>query len=229
MNSQVVAKVWWQAPHEGLFERFVFADQVVVFGRHSSADIRLGHAPVRDTTVPRLWGELSWHRGRMIISNVDDNWGFDLVPAEDTATASRMTVAAGASASPNTQRFRIEARAPGSEHVLEVMAANPRQFAADYTLNPTPDDVPSFMPFHLTTTQKTIGTTIRSLLGAGGSRRPGYQEIAAAANYSVRTIRENIQVMDATFNLYGLSSVDDRSDALDRVAVALTRHPGILR
>jgi hypothetical protein len=230
MNSQVVAKVWWPAPHEGLLERFVYADQVVVFGRHSSVDIRIGNAPIRDATVPRLWGELSWHRGRMYVANLDDNWGFDLVPTEPSGTANRITVSAGSSASPSSPRFQIVAKAPGSEYVLDVMCGDRRRFT-DAAGSPvaTSDDPASFVPFQLTQTQKLIGSAIREHLHAGHSRRPSYQEIASATNYSVRNIRENIQVMDTTFLLHGLVPVPDKSDALDRVATAVTRHPGIVQ
>lgn len=230
MSSKVVAKVWWPAPHEGLLERFVFEDQVVVFGRHSSADIRIGHAPVRDATVPRMWGELSWHRGRMFVANLDDNWGFDLVPAEGSTVANRMTVSAGASASPSSTRFQIVAQSPGSRYRLDVMCADPRRFVpiADEPAE-TSDDPASFLPFDLTATQKIIGSAVRDHLNSGRSRRPSYQQIATATNYSVRTVREAVQVMDALFLLHGLSRLDDGSDSLDRVAAVSIRHPGILK
>ena len=224
-----MAKVWWPAPHEGTLERFVYADQVVVFGRHSSAEIRIGHAPVRDATVPRRWGELSWHRGRMFVANLDDNWGFDLVPAADTGAANRMTVAAGASASPNATRFQIIAQVPGSSYSLDVLCADPRRFI-DVGTEPveTADDPASFLPFRLTPTQKLIGSAVRDHLNSGHSRRPSYQQIATVSNYSVRTVREATQVMDGLFLLHGLAREDDGSDALDRVAAVALRHPGIL-
>ena len=230
MTKTVVAKVWWPAPHDGLLERFVFEDQVVMFGRHSSADIRIGHAPVRDATVPRMWGELSWHRGRMFVANLDDNWGFDLVPAEGSSPANRMTVSAGASASPSSTRFQIVAQAPGSNYQLDVMCADPRRFVPVLDEpEETADDPASFLPFELTPTQKLIGSAVRDHLNSGHSRRPSYQQIATATNYSVRTVREAIQVMDGLFLLHGLSQPDDGSDSLDRVASIAIRHPGILK
>lgn len=224
MSSDLVAKVWWEAPHEETLERMVFANQTIIFGRSAKADIRLGHAPTLRTEVPRLWGELCWSRGRMDINNVSDRWGFDLVSAPGHSPASRMHVVAGASGSPAARAFLIEAQVPGATFVLNVLTA-PRRRAAALQVD---DDPASFVPFRLTDTQKRIAAAVLLPLHQGGSRRGSYAETAARTHYSLRTVRENVAEMDGLFVLHRLVEVQASDDALDRVAITLVRHPTLI-
>ena len=90
------------------------------------------------------------------------------------------------------------------------------------------DDPPSFVPFSLTPTQQLIGAAIVGPLHRGRARRPGYAEVAAASNYSERTVREAVAAMDGLFVLHRLADPDGPSDALDRVAQALRLHSALL-
>ncbi|GAA4810295.1 hypothetical protein ACFQ0K_15050 [Nocardioides caeni] len=65
-------------------------------------------------------------------------------------------------------------------------------------------------------------------LHRGRARRPGYAELAAASNYSERTVREAVAAMDGLLVLHRLADPDGPSDALDRVAQALRLHSALL-
>jgi hypothetical protein len=224
VSEPVVAKVWWEAPHQGMLERFLSASDVVAFGRGAGCAIRIGHAPVYLENVPRVWGELSWHRGRVVVQNVSTRWGLQLVSGSSGGEVSRVEVPPGAAASSPERRFEIIGQAPQAQIRIEVLAAV--RGAVDAAL--LGDDPPSFVPFSLTPTQQLIGAAIVEPLHRGRARRPGYAEVAAASNYSERTVREAVAAMDGLFVLHRLADPDGPSDALDRVAQALRLHSALL-
>lgn len=221
----MVAKAWWQAPHDAVFECLMAPDQVMTFGRASGASIRIGHAPEYDRDVPRLWGEMHWSRGRLYVTNVSERWGFDLVSGPDVTPAFRTTVPPGGSASPAAPRFRIETQGPGTSYEINVLSA-PRLHVQGHDAVLT--EPPSFMPFALTEQQKRIGAAVVQPLVEGKGRRASYDQVSALAHYSRRHVREQIAAMDALFVIHQLVEVDGSSDALDRVALTVTRHPTLI-
>jgi hypothetical protein len=229
MQRRVVANVWWESQVDAALSRMVFSDAPLTFGRHSEAAIRIGHGVDYDPTVPRWWGELSWHRDRLHVANLDDNWGFDLVPEGDEA-ATRMTVAPQSSVSPPMSKFDVVAEAPSSRHVLHIRTSVLRP----YPLPPQRElhervDPPSHLPFRLSDAQRSVGKAVLAGNQAGRSRRVGYDEIGAETHYSRRYVRELVHDMDSLFLLYGLAPGEEGSDALDRISQVFVRHSGILR
>lgn len=242
MSNQVVAKLWWEAPHQGLLERFMVASDLVSFGRGSDCDIRIGHAPVYAPQVPRRWGEISWHRGNVFIQNVSERWGLVLDPvvetdieirvpvppgvgAAPTATGSemRITIQPGAGAAPPVSRVGILAQAPGVEIRIDLMAA--RGVAVGYG---HAEDPPSFVPFTLTRTQRIIGRAVVAPFLTGGPRRASYGDIAATTHYAERTVREAVAAMDGLFVVHRLANPGTAGDSLDRVAHTLRLHTALL-
>lgn len=232
------------------------SEDVLTFGRGGDCDIRFGHAPVHLPAVPRLWGEISWHRGAMDVSNLSPRWGLTLL-AEDTGPG-RVDIPAGGRGSYPTSRFEIVAQAPEVEFKLHVQTAPPRSTylpsrparptgvsgtasqrgtTGPRNRDPLPNtigtedesrDVPSFVPFTLTPTQKVIGSAVVAPLSAGKPRRAGYAEVAIATHYAERTVREAVAAMDALFVVHRLADRHASGDALDRVALVLRRHAALL-
>lgn len=224
MSGSVVAKIWWEAPHEGELERFMFGDEVLTFGRGGECSIRVGYAPVYQPQVPRVWGEISFHRGSVLVHNLSPRWGFKLVPAAGSGSSAWIDVPPKGGASSPEARFRIVAQAPDVEVVIDVLAGGQR---------PAPgaavgEDPPSFVPFVLTPTQRTIGAAVIAPLLAGRPRRAGYVDIAVATHYAERTVREAVAAMDGLFIVHRLVEPRAASDALDRVAHTLRIHPSLL-
>lgn len=222
MTAPVVAKIWWEAPHAGVLERFMVSTDVVTFGRSGECSIQVGHAPIYDPTVPRIWGELSWHRGTVLVTNRSSTWGLSLVPVDDGV---RIPVHPGAVASSPAARFQILAQAPEVEVTLSVLTAPQRAGAPAYDDGTAP---PSFVPFTLTPTQKLIGAAVVAPLASGHPRRASYAEIVKQTHYAPRTVREAVAAMDGLFILHRLAEPSSASDALDRVAQTLRLHTALL-
>jgi hypothetical protein len=225
MSGPIIAKVWWEAPHLGVLERFMATADVVSFGRGGDCSIRVGHAPVHYDAVPRVWGELTWHRGALDVSNVSPKWGLALVPASDGPGAARIEIPPGGRGASPLPRFRIVAHAPEVTIELNVQTAPLRStvLANDSGAG----DKPSFVPFTLTSTQKLIGGAVIAPLLKGGPRRGSYSEVARLTHYSERTVREAVATMDGLFIVNRL--VDPTAgDALDRVSQVLRLHSALL-
>jgi hypothetical protein len=225
MGAPVVAKIWWEAPHRGLLERFMVATDAITFGRGGDCSIRLGHAPVYDATVPRLWGEFSWHRGSFVVQNLSSRWGLNLVPAPDSGGGARISIPPGAGGSSPAARFQVVAQAPNVDVTLSVQTAPPRR---PDLADGSSADPPSFVPFTLTRTQKLIGAAVIAPLRDGKPRRAGYAEVAAASHYSERSVREAVAAMDGLFIVHALADPSASGDALDRVAQTLRLHTALL-
>src|SRR4051794_31578620 len=121
MSRPVVAKVWWDAPHKGTLERFMSVDDVFAFGRGGECAVRVGHAPVYLSQVPRVWGEISFHRGSVYVQNASPRWGIKLVPTADSQSTAWIDVPPGAGASSPESRFQILAQAPEIEVKIDVL------------------------------------------------------------------------------------------------------------
>lgn len=225
MSEPVVAKIWWEAPHTGMLERFMAASDVITFGRGGGCSIRVGHAPVYDERVPRTWGEISWHRGSVVIHNTSTRWGLELVPAGNSQAPARLAIPPGAGGSAPVAGFQILGQAPEIAIVLNVMTAPLRQIPAQAA---TPEDPPSFVPFTLTPTQRIVGAAAVAPLLAGKPRRASYAEIAASSHYSERTVREAVAAIDGLFVVHRLTEPAASGDALDRVSQVLRLHTSLL-
>lgn len=224
MNGPVVAKIWWEAPHAGALERFMIDTDVVSFGRGGDCAIRIGHAPIYQPQVPRLWGEISWHRGSVHVQNTSTRWGIKLVPGADSDGTLWIDVPPGAGASTPESRFRIIAQAPDAQVSLNVLTGHrPRPVNATQG-----DDPPSFVPFTLTPTQQKIGAAVIAPLLVGRPRRASYAEIATTTHYAERTVREAVAATDGLFVVHRLVDLSTASDALDRVAHVLRLHPSLV-
>jgi hypothetical protein len=234
MREPAVGKVWWQNPglqtqsgntgRGRFFERVIFPRQTITFGRHRDASIRIGYGVDPDNIVPRWWGQLRWDAARLRITNLDDKWGFELVP-EETVGAT-MAVPPQAEVSPPASRFRIVAIAPTQRHELHVACSPPRTFVVPAEgVEAVEVDPPSHLPFALSEQEVLIGQAILAFTAASHSRRPSYEAIGRAIHLSVSRVREIVRDMDSLFLMYGLSPGD--GDALDRVTMVARSSTGL--
>jgi hypothetical protein len=225
-SGVLVAKLWWDAPHDGLSDRLMMSDEVILFGRHSSCDIRIGHVPFSDEAVPRIWGELAWSRGQLDVTNRAETWGLELVPetSETSPPVAAMGVPAGGRGSLPTRQFEIRATVPHTVYVIRVSVA-PRARASTPIVS---DEPASVYEFKVSDTRKVIGRALISPL-AQGRPRSSYTRIASETHYSEQAVKENIYWLDALFITAGLCTFPTEGDAPTRVARVLERHPGILR
>ncbi|MBZ5735417.1 hypothetical protein K8Z61_13005 [Nocardioides sp. TRM66260-LWL] len=232
MTAPVVATVWWQAPHEETYRRYMTEHDALVFGRAGDASVRFGYGADLSRTVPRHWGELAWTRGRLLVQNLHERLGF-MVRPEDGSSMPAMIVPPQSAVSPPMPRFDIVAVAPADdlfearEFTLSVLTAQQRRLRAPSSEPEDSPEVLSTVPFRLTELQRRIGRLLIAATHSGGTRRPSYVEIADELHYSVRRVREVIAEMDAQFTVSGLVVLDG-GDAIDRTAQVVRTHTGLV-
>lgn len=221
----LVAKLWWDAPHDDLFDCLMFSDDVLRFGRHARCEIRIGHVPFYDEAVPRFWGEIGWHRGQVDVTNRSETWGLELVSnvSDNVPPIPAMSLPPGARGSPPAREFEVRAAVPHAAYIIRVsVAPRPRPdepFVAD--------EPASVREIKLSNTRKVIGRALIKPLGEG-KPRASYAQIATETCFSQQAVKENIYWLDGMFATAGLCNHPNDGDAPTRVAAVLERHRGLL-
>lgn len=225
---EIAWAAWWEATHDGTETRYMSRDAVLKMGRGAGCEIRIGADPITDERVPRQWAELSWHRGRVLVSNIHARWGLELSCDEKSGVMVTVVPPGGVATAPKAA-FVLEAKVPADVHGDE----GPAEFRINLLAAPTPVEPKSMEPgndvvettpvISLTPTQRVIGAAVIAPLAQGRGRRASYDTLVHRTNYAMRTVREAVAAMDATFVAAGLAFPGD-GDALDRIAYVLGRH-----
>jgi hypothetical protein len=225
--DEVAYVVWWEAPHDGALRLYMTRDATVHVGRDPSCEVRIGALPVPDARVPRRWAQLSWHRGRVLVENLDDRWGLELVWSDGEAVVDRVTVKPQLLASAPTPEFVIVAtvpsdasHSPATFEIHVVSAANP---VRPNVVGSGADVVMTAAVVALKPVERTIGAALVAPIREGRGRRASLQAVMEATHYARSHVRDTVWDMDAKFISSGLAVPGD-GDAFDRVAFVLSRH-----
>lgn len=226
---EIAWAAWWEATHDGTEMRYMSRDAVLTMGRAKGCEIRIGADPIVDERVPRQWAELTWHRGRVLVSNIHDRWGLELSCDEKSGVVVTVVPPGGVATAPRAA-FVLEAKVPADLHDA---GEGPAEFRINVSAAPHPVEPRSLEPgehvvetmpvISLTPTQRVIGAAIIAPLAQGRGRRASYDTLVHRTNYAMRTVREAVAAMDVKFVAAGLAFPGD-GDSLDRVAYVLGRH-----
>jgi hypothetical protein len=200
-------------------------------GRDESCQIRFGHVPIYDDRVPRIWAEVTFHRGALVVRNLDDNWPLELLSSDDEedqgALPLPMLLQPGSAGAFPVRVFTVRglgpARTPDGDHYVVHATAVPM---VRTTMDPL-SEVKSYESAVRSTTQRAIGQAVLRLK-ARQAGRPTYEQIVIESNFSKRTVRENVGKMAARFVTEGLVPFVEGDDALDRVTMAVSTYPRLV-
>ena len=230
--AEIAWAAWWEAPtHDGTETRFMSRDAVLIMGRDQACDIRIGADPTVDHRVPRRWAELSYHRGSVLVKNIHERWGLNLVGDEESdfeVTPVPPKVAASAASS----AFVLEARVPADP---QDGGEGPAEFRINLSAAPTPVE-PRIVPAGEDAEKDVVTTEVVSLtdkeriiaghivrLAQNRAHRASYETLAHRTNYGKTAVRQSVHAMDVKFVGARLAFPGD-GDALDRVTYVLGRH-----
>lgn len=226
---EIAWAAWWEATHDGTEMRYMSRDAVLRMGRARGCEIRIGADPIADERVPRQWAELTWHRGRVLVANIHDRWGLELICDKKSGVVVTVVPPGGVASAPQAA-FVLDAKVPADLHDY---GEGPAEFRINLSAAPQPVEPRSMEPgesvvettpvISLTPTQRAIGAAIIAPLTQGRGRRASYETLVHRTNYAMRTVREAVAAMDVKFVAAGLAFPGD-GDSLDRVAYVLGRH-----
>jgi hypothetical protein len=193
-------------------------DGEATFGRDSSVDLRVGHAPVHDDVVPRRSGKVFAHDGRLVVSNLDDSLAFDIRVADRPA----ISVPPGDWHSPRDRAFDIVIN--GALTYMLTVTVNTDHNATHMLTSDEPDthEPPTGARPQLTERQRCILDAYVAPQAAGG-RPASHQEVAQALGISRSLVRLECHRIWSELFLAGVP-MRDLGDARDEIADAWARH-----
>jgi hypothetical protein len=175
---------------------------------------------------------LSWWDGQVIVKNLHDCLGLELVQHDGEDASFRASVFPGGIGSPPNSEYTLEATVPADKtrpsavYALHIAAA-PRS-ARPNIVRSGDNPAETAQVIDLTRTQKAVGRAVVAPLLAGRGHRASFKEISQTAYFSQSAVRDAIYAMDLRFVTAGLAVPDD-GDALDRVSYVLRRHSFLVR
>jgi hypothetical protein len=193
------------------------------FGRSSQCDIRLGHQPVADRSVPRIAGAIALFDGRVAVDNLSDRVAFDVKTADGPLEAVRP----GALLAPAADRFEIVVGGIDGTHVVAVH----RQAQVQRLLElPPPVDhagaagePPTMVEPALTARQWQILEAYTAPLRAGATTPATHAQVAAEVHWGYSLVRLECHAIWAAFRLAGVP-MRRFPDTRDAVVDAAVRH-----
>jgi hypothetical protein len=188
------------------------------FGRDSSVDLRIGHAPVHDDVVPRQAGRVFSHEGRLVVANLDDTLAFDIRVPDRPA----ISVAPGDWHSPRDHAFDIVLNG-ALTYTLTITVNtdhNPTRVLADGEL--ATEEPPTGARPRLTARQRDILDAYVAPQTAGG-RPASHQDVAHSLGISRSLVRLECHRIWSELFLAGVP-MRDLGDARDEIADAWARH-----
>jgi hypothetical protein len=182
------------------------------FGRGQANEMRLGHAPFLDTSVPRNAGQLTLTRSsRVVAQNLDDTYAFHVkspgVPA--------VPVRPGELFGPCGETFRVHIHGAVT-YVIEV------QIASRPMIMPLADEEPcTGTPPELTEQERDVLNACVAPILAGGPVPATHAEVAAQLDVPVINVRRRIKAIWAKFLLAGVPMRDlpDRDAIVDAALI----------
>ena len=215
----VVATIAWDS---GV--AFLTTDQPRLrFGRSSQCDVRVGHQPVTDRSVPRVAGTIAVLDGRVAVDNLSDRVAFDLKTTDGPLEAVRP----GALLAPAADRFEIVVGGTDGTHVIAVH----RQAEVQRLVEPPRDgatpgaaaEPPTMVEPALTARQWQILEAYTAPLRAGGTTPATHAQVAEAVHWGYSLVRLECHAIWAAFRLAGVP-MRRFPDTRDAVVDAAVRH-----
>jgi hypothetical protein len=193
------------------------------FGRSSQCDVRVGHQPVADRSVPRVAGAIAVLDGRVAVDNLSDRVAFDVKTADGPLEAVRP----GALLAPAAERFEIVVGGTDGIHVIAVH----RQAEVQRLPEPAPDaeraaaagEPPTMVEPALTPRQWQILEAYTAPLRAGGTTPATHAQVAAEVHWGYSLVRLECHAIWAAFRLAGVP-MRGFPDTRDAVVDAAVRH-----
>jgi hypothetical protein len=188
------------------------------FGRDSSVDLRVGHAPVHDDVVPRRSGKLFTHDGRLVVANLDDSLAFDIRVADRPA----ISIPPGDWHSPR-------------DHTYDIVINGALTYTLTVTVNTEHNRTQRLDGEEIATQEPPTGARPRlterqrQILDAyvapqtAGRRAASHQEVAQALGISRSLVRLECHRIWSELFLAGVP-MRDLGDARDEIADAWARH-----
>jgi hypothetical protein len=193
------------------------AGREITFGRAPGNDVRLGHAPLLDSLVPRYAGVVFECRGQLLVKNLDDQLAFDL----RSEGRGPVPVTPGMVAGPPEREFDIVVH--GTVRYTIAVTNLGRAAVRTYT----PDDVVDEQPptgarVELTDRQRQILNAYVTPVLHGGSPA-SHSQVASALNLSRALVRLECNRIWSKMLLAGVP-MRDFTDARDQIVDAWLRH-----
>lgn len=190
----------------------------ITFGRDTSVDVRIGHAPVHDDIVPRRSGAVFNHDGRLVVANLDDRLAFDIRVADRPV----ISIPPGDWHSPRDRTYDIVISG-ALTYTLTVTANtdhNPtRWLGSDETLTLEP---PTGARPRLTERQRQILDAYVAPQASGGGPA-SHQQVAETLGISRSLVRLECHRIWSELFLAGVP-MRDLGDHRDEIADAWARH-----
>jgi hypothetical protein len=194
------------------------ADERIVFGRDSRADLHVGRAPVHDDIVPRRAGEVFAHEDRIVVANLDDSLAFDIRVADRPV----MSLPPGDWHAPRDHTYDIVI-AGMFTYVLTVTVNsdnNPtHRLLRDSSATP---EAPTGARPHLTDRQRLILDAYVAPQAIGGAPA-SHQQVAEVLGISRSLVRLECNRIWGELFVAGVP-MRDLGDARDEIADAWARH-----
>ena len=194
----------------------------LLFGRSAQCDIRVGHQPLADRSVPRVAGTVAVLDGRVAVDNLSERVAFDLKTADGPLEAVRP----GALLAPAADRFEIVVGGTDGAHVVAVH----RQAEVQRLVEPAPDagagtagEPPTMVEPALTARQWQILEAYTAPLRAGGTTPATHAQVAAEVHWGYSLVRLECHAIWAAFRLAGVP-MRRFPDTRDAVVDAAVRH-----
>lgn len=193
------------------------------FGRSSQCDVRIGHQPVADRSVPRVAGAVAVLDGRVAVDNLSERVAFDLKTADGPLEAVRP----GALLAPAADRFEILVGGTDGTHVIAVH----RQAEVQRLVEPAPDaagstttgEPPTMAEPALTARQWQILEAYTAPRRAGATTPATHAQVAAEVHWGYSLVRLECHAIWAAFRLAGVP-MRRFPDTRDAVVDAAVRH-----
>ncbi|HEX6423237.1 MAG TPA: hypothetical protein VFZ79_07135 [Acidimicrobiales bacterium] len=222
MEGDVLATVAWEAG-----AAFVTAARPRLrFGRSTQCELRFGHQPLADLSVPRVAGAVVAVDGRVGVDNLSDKVAFDV----KTADGPLETVRPGGLVAPAGDRFEIVFVGSLDTHVIAVhRQTEPRRLGIE---PPVPDDEPpTMLEPQLTARQWQILEAYTEPLRSGATTPATHAQVAARVHWGYSLVRRECHAIWAAFRMAGVPvrAFPDRRDAVVDAAIRhRLRAPGDL-
>jgi len=109
--------VAFAAPHRTVRRTLDATTPELRFGRHGDCEIRIGHSPLLDDGIPRFAGRLTMFDGRVLVTNLDEVYAFDVAVKD----GHRSVVRHGELFSPEGRAFEVILSGAREQHVIRVV------------------------------------------------------------------------------------------------------------
>jgi hypothetical protein len=214
VDVDVLATVAWDAGVAYL----TAAEPRLCFGRAAHCEVRVGHQPLVDRSVPRLAGAVVVLDGRVAVDNLSEKVAFDV----KTADGPLESVRPGALLAPATDRFEIVVGGATEAHVIAVhRQVRPRLRRPPRVVDPHGGDLPTAFDPALSPRQWRILEAYTAPLRAGATTPATHAEVAAQVHWGYSLVRVECHAIWAALTLAGvpLRPFPDRRDAVVDAAV----------